>query len=435
MRVLLVSLLMACLSVGCAAPATRHSAAGEITVERRMASLKRWQAREPAPLAGERNAMAVWRELPGLVGQDDELETRVWEASREGPPLSEDEHRRVAAWIEKNQPAHDALRRSVERGAARWIEWNKQGPILAGLRRVSRSMRTEARWGAQRNKLDRAQQNVVLLLRAAELTRRSGGMLAWMVGDSLEAAAVESMEAFAADARTPVETLRLCIASLEATKPVHVGFDEALGAEMANDLILKADSANGGRYLDGLEELVSLLIEAAPMPPYQREDKRLTAWIEQIERENRKRFDASFEHMKRTPPDSQPAAQDAHIRQFWNELLTPDEQQVYSACEYVLRTTDRSEVRRRLVVTVLALRVFERERDRLPGSLDELVDAKLVSSVPRDWFADRPLGYDLERRIVWSVGSDGEDDSGEGRLNETIDRDTDWAWVMPGDKE
>ena len=52
--------------------------------------------------------------------------------------------------------------------------------------------------------------------------------------------------------------------------------------------------------------------------------------------------------------------------------------------------------------------------DELPESLDELVEEGILPSVPMDMFADKPLRYDPERRLIWSVGPDEVDDGGEG---------------------
>jgi len=55
---------------------------------------------------------------------------------------------------------------------------------------------------------------------------------------------------------------------------------------------------------------------------------------------------------------------------------------------------------------------WRRPEERLPKNLDSLVDAGLLSEIPHDPFADRPLGYARDRAVVWSVGPDGGGASG-----------------------
>ena len=64
---------------------------------------------------------------------------------------------------------------------------------------------------------------------------------------------------------------------------------------------------------------------------------------------------------------------------------------------------------------MLAIRRFERRHQRLPKSLQELVDAKLLTELPRDPIDDQSLRYDPSRRLLWSIGLDGQDNGGVQR--------------------
>ena len=78
---------------------------------------------------------------------------------------------------------------------------------------------------------------------------------------------------------------------------------------------------------------------------------------------------------------------------------------------------------------VLALLIFERKKGVLPEKLSDLVDAGILKTVPNDPFSGQPLLYSRERRIVWSVGTDGADDDGEaGKTRWTCD---DAVWSVP----
>lgn len=74
----------------------------------------------------------------------------------------------------------------------------------------------------------------------------------------------------------------------------------------------------------------------------------------------------------------------------------------------------RSRTEREATRAILGLLIFEREKGMLPAKLSDLVNEKILDSVPFDPFANAPLSYSRERRIVWSVGEDGVNDGGEG---------------------
>ncbi len=68
---------------------------------------------------------------------------------------------------------------------------------------------------------------------------------------------------------------------------------------------------------------------------------------------------------------------------------------------------------RRLTDTMLALRIAYDDRGTLPGSLADLVRAGLLEEVPVDPFNEWSFQYDPQRRLLWSVGPDETDDSGQ----------------------
>ena len=76
---------------------------------------------------------------------------------------------------------------------------------------------------------------------------------------------------------------------------------------------------------------------------------------------------------------------------------------------------------REIIRTQLALKVYQsRHGGKLPASLGELSSEKILGQVPTDPFSTRaaePLQYDQATGKVWSVGSDGIDQRGEGDDN------------------
>ena len=78
---------------------------------------------------------------------------------------------------------------------------------------------------------------------------------------------------------------------------------------------------------------------------------------------------------------------------------------------------------------VLALLVFQREKGLLPGKLSDLVDAKILATVPCDPFSDKPLQYSRERQLLWSVSYDGE--SNDGKAGKFRWSGADAVWEIP----
>lgn len=88
--------------------------------------------------------------------------------------------------------------------------------------------------------------------------------------------------------------------------------------------------------------------------------------------------------------------------------LHQDSDKANSLAGAVVRRSTRVEA----TFAVLAIRRFEKLQQRLPTSLQEVVDAKLLTDLPRDPIDGQPLRYDHARKLVWSIGLDGQDDGG-----------------------
>jgi len=86
----------------------------------------------------------------------------------------------------------------------------------------------------------------------------------------------------------------------------------------------------------------------------------------------------------------------------------------------------RVRTEREVTRTIMALLIFERRKGRLPADLTDLVGEKILNSIPTDPFSGEPLHYSRERRIVWSVGDDGDDDNGQGGKSHWYEDDAVW---------
>lgn len=77
------------------------------------------------------------------------------------------------------------------------------------------------------------------------------------------------------------------------------------------------------------------------------------------------------------------------------------------------------------VACLFALRAYQKEKGTLPAGLEELVP-KYISRVPLDPFDGKPLRYSKEKRIIYCVGKDLQDNGG------SIGEEGDWRdWKDP----
>jgi len=78
----------------------------------------------------------------------------------------------------------------------------------------------------------------------------------------------------------------------------------------------------------------------------------------------------------------------------------------------IVRFPHEIEVEYALTNTTAALRRFQNDQKTLPTTLSELVP-EYLPEVPIDAFTDRPLLWNAETRVLYAVGSDGNDNGGQ----------------------
>lgn len=65
------------------------------------------------------------------------------------------------------------------------------------------------------------------------------------------------------------------------------------------------------------------------------------------------------------------------------------------------------------LITLAAIKLYEKEQDEMPSHLEDLVSAKILQILPEDLFSGKPFHYAPEKKLLWSVGPDGIDDKGD----------------------
>lgn len=82
-----------------------------------------------------------------------------------------------------------------------------------------------------------------------------------------------------------------------------------------------------------------------------------------------------------------------------------------SPLEGVLALKCQENVRTTATRLLIAMKAYKMEQGRLPETLDELVP-EYIDAVPVDDFDGKPMRYNPEKKVVYSVGEDLEDDGG-----------------------
>lgn len=63
--------------------------------------------------------------------------------------------------------------------------------------------------------------------------------------------------------------------------------------------------------------------------------------------------------------------------------------------------------------TLITLQLYRRHGGKYPNSLADLIDKSLLPELPKDFFSEKPLLYSREKGLLWSVGADEVDNSGD----------------------
>ena len=128
-----------------------------------------------------------------------------------------------------------------------------------------------------------------------------------------------------------------------------------------------------------------------------------------------------------------PSAQDvADARAALRKLSNPVGKlliaQLSPADDHLMLSDRRSHADLGATRILLALAVYRHDRGSEPQTLQDLVQAGLLKSVPMDPFGSRPFHYDPKRRLFWSVGPNGIDDGGYDPPTGVSLRARDYVW-------
>jgi hypothetical protein len=111
-------------------------------------------------------------------------------------------------------------------------------------------------------------------------------------------------------------------------------------------------------------------------------------------------------------PDEVTASQLAASRQKLMRVTNPLGKKIVDSCQLDAKSMQRAALSNQAQYDgtrlFLAVCVFVREQGRFPATLDDLIEAKILESVPLDPFSSERFQYSRDQHAIWSVGWDGQ---------------------------
>lgn len=430
------------------------------------------------PVPDEENAIMVWRRAGGIeVAEND----KQWQAikfcwtpmAKQASPETLDD---LNVWLKRNQPALELFDASLTKPKAQWPERKPQNrqPETSALSVLMRARLLIADQLAEQNKFESAVASLEGSLKLSQLgIEGDPGLLQYYVASRTRTLTQDAILRLAARRQMPLPLLERLLNDLPGLDSETNIYANILRVEFTSEFNSQLDIKKLAEDWSGLaatnaalllfpEEcrrplkvlLDPFLVSFHPKPlDWNLEMEKsmrqlriyranvLSPWADRDDEvgvesvENRTNLMADIAPLMKLVeteplPLSRAAAQRARtayleIENPIGRILACSITDFMSSDVRVFRVRTEREATR----AVLALQIFEREKGILPEKLSDLVDAKILKTVPADPFSGGPLLYSRKHGIVWSVGEDGTDNNGTaGKFRWSGD---DAVWQIP----
>lgn len=420
-------------------------------------------------VADDDNAIINWRRAAQILIPLEEKEKEVlaycWTPEAKTP--SNEDRNRLEVWLRRNKDALELFEASLKKPKAQWPERNAQNvqKELIGFPQLIRARLLEADLLAEKGQFDQTRESLLQSLRLVQFgLEGDGALLHYLVSGSTRTLVQNAILRLAAHRALPVPILEDLLKKLPSINTETNLYAKTLRVEFLTayaGLNLKKLAEDWSKVPeDGLammyypEEfrrpfkvfLDPSLILQHPKPVAVRAEiersirnfriyrtNSFSRWADRnttVEKENAK-IQAKLERdvkplMKLVEDEALPLTKQAadRAREAYLKIENPIGR--IFRCSTDLLSGDASKVfryrtGREAIRTTLAILIFERRKEQLPVSLSDLVEEKILDSLPNDPFANAPFFYSRPNRIVWSVGENGVNDGG--------DKDQEYHWL------
>ena len=358
---------------------------------------------ERVPIPDEENAFPLWvKAFEKLVEVEDKrLDAAFREAVVGDAPFPEgDLGRGLAEWLRTNEEALALVDEGIKRGRCQFPEVEGPGtemPYLAHLRQVGRMKLLKAKLLASAGDFEAAGGELAEILRLGELAAGGEGTLInYLVGIAVQRIGTRGIRRLAEGRDIPAEVLERLIADLRPL-PLHDG-----------DLVQAFRVEFSCVVVPALRQMTD---EIARTGGAAAETLQVAGGYHERGIRN---VLGSWKSRDRTIERDAENQWEQRAREVWphNAVERIPMGILLPAMNAPLELSLRIRADRAATRTVLALRLYELRHGALPAALQALVGDGILEAVPVDPFADEPLRYSRERRVVWSVGPNETDEGG-----------------------
>jgi hypothetical protein len=418
---------------------------------------------ESKPIPDEDNAIYLWRRAARTLTKPDDKTSEAiayaWKPESRAP--GDDERAAMQHWLRQNHESLELMELSLKKPAAKWLakRGEEEQPELFALVQLTKARMVTADYLAIQGKWEEAAELLEGNLRLAQIAIESeAAMIHYLVGAGVRTTTQRAMVRLANHRATPLRMLDRLSAALpplnsdtnaysrllnveftvyaypgldvkwfaeawakpEARTIVSLTYDE----EFQRPFMVLTDPGLVALHPKPFDQLTELQRASDTYRRYR--TNALAAWTNRVDADEAAIEKVQTEFMEEIEPLMELVADDelplnqkgvakarklylaisdpiGRVLQCRNSVLSADDRRVFK------NRTEREAVR----AIIGAIR-FERQKDQLPASLAELPGEPSRAAVPWDYFADAPLNYSKEKRLIWSVGEDAEDDEADG---------------------
>ncbi|MEI9865949.1 MAG: hypothetical protein WDN00_15635 [Limisphaerales bacterium] len=428
----------------------------------------------------EENAIINWRRAAEVAAplSDKEKQTikYCWSPTAREP--SPNDLIQLQSWLRRNAEALRLFNASLDKSKAQWPERNPQNvqPELTLLPLMIRARLFEADQLAEQNKFIDAAKSLEDSLKLAQIgTEGDATTLHYLVACNARTLTQDAILRLACRKEVPVAMLQELLKKLPSLDSETNIYNHVFRVEFSNDYnnsldlkkltenLTKMSGTNATIFLsfypDDLQRAFRVLLDPSLVPLH---DKPFDAKAE-IEKSirhyriyltnslvpwNKRNGEVELEHeedhtnlvediatlMELVKDDLLPLNRQAvqKARAAYLEIKNPLGR-IFdtSIISFVASDLKVCQVRteREATRAFLALLIFEKQKGQLPPTLSDLVKEKILASVPIDPFSGEPLHYSKEKRKIWSISDDGEDDGGASGDFRWYEKDA--VWQIP----
>lgn len=289
-------------------------------------------------------------------------------------------------------------------------EWRNMGRVMA----------LEARYRRLSGDYQRSVSTCISLLRFGDLVQHDAEcIINYLVGIAITELGLQQVRDLAIDEGTTDRELSALAGTLADLGPFDHGFDRAIKMEYKMVSSTLDDFASGKINMDQIMAVESSDTESSGflkgrrVPRYFLQPNRTKALFADYYREMLGNSSLAYADMNMCDKEEMFCLDESKhklmtrpnaVGKILCRLLVP-------AIESILERRCRIETGVAATHLIVALNMYEKEHGEFPGKLSELVPGH-IAAVPSDSYDGKPLRYDPDRKLVYSVGKDLEDSGG-----------------------